>query len=93
MHMPPGRIADPEEVAALAIFLLSDACAAMTGQIIAVDGGQSVPLAALGFRWPERARADGAPVNNGTTPTLDLPNPSAHHDHINVCIFVANAII
>jgi NAD(P)-dependent dehydrogenase (short-subunit alcohol dehydrogenase family) len=44
---PSGRIAEPEEVAALAVFLLSDACAAMTGQVIAVDGGQSVPLAAL----------------------------------------------
>jgi NAD(P)-dependent dehydrogenase (short-subunit alcohol dehydrogenase family) len=47
---PSGRIAEPAEVAALAVFLLSDACAAMTGQVIAVDGGQSVPLAALGFR-------------------------------------------
>jgi enoyl-[acyl-carrier-protein] reductase (NADH) len=46
-------------VAALAVFLLSDACAAMTGQIIAVDGGQSVPLAALGIRRPAPAVAAG----------------------------------
>jgi NAD(P)-dependent dehydrogenase (short-subunit alcohol dehydrogenase family) len=56
---PSGRIAEPQEVAALAVFLLSDACAAMTGQVIAVDGGQSVPLAALGIRRPERAGAAG----------------------------------
>jgi NAD(P)-dependent dehydrogenase (short-subunit alcohol dehydrogenase family) len=56
---PSGRIAEPQEVAALAVFLLSDACAAMTGQIIAVDGGQSVPLAALGIRRPAPAVAAG----------------------------------
>ncbi len=44
---PSGRIAEPEEVAELAVFLLSDGCAAMTGQVMAVDGGQSIPLAAL----------------------------------------------
>jgi hypothetical protein len=31
----------------------------MTGQVITVDGGQSVPLAALGIRRPERAGATG----------------------------------
>jgi NAD(P)-dependent dehydrogenase (short-subunit alcohol dehydrogenase family) len=56
---PSGRIAEPQEVAALAVFLLSDACAAMTGQVITVDGGQSVPLAALGIGRPERADAAG----------------------------------
>jgi NAD(P)-dependent dehydrogenase (short-subunit alcohol dehydrogenase family) len=45
---PSGRIAEPAGIAALAVFLLSDACAAMTGQVVTVDGGQSVPLAALG---------------------------------------------
>lgn len=47
---PSGRIAEPAEIAALTVFLLSDACAAMTGQVVTVDGGQSVPLAALGMR-------------------------------------------
>src|SRR5712691_5485080 len=54
---PSGRIAEPHEVAALAVFLLSDACPAMTGQVITVDGGQSVPLAALATRQPKPARA------------------------------------
>ena len=31
LRFPSGRIAEPREVAALAVFLLSDACAAMTG--------------------------------------------------------------
>ncbi|MEV6927356.1 SDR family oxidoreductase [Dactylosporangium sp. NPDC051485] len=44
---PSGRIAEPEEVAALTVFLLSNQCGAMTGQVMAVDGGQSIPLAAL----------------------------------------------
>jgi NAD(P)-dependent dehydrogenase (short-subunit alcohol dehydrogenase family) len=56
---PSGRIAEPREVAALAVFLLSDACAAMTGQVITVDGGQSVPLAALGTRPQEPVGAAG----------------------------------
>jgi gluconate 5-dehydrogenase len=42
--IPAGRVAEPEEVAALAVFLLSDACYALTGQVIAVDGGQSATL-------------------------------------------------
>jgi NAD(P)-dependent dehydrogenase (short-subunit alcohol dehydrogenase family) len=50
---PSGRIAEPEEVARLAVFLLSDGCTAMTGQIVTVDGGQSIPLAALGRSGPQ----------------------------------------
>ncbi|MFE2734684.1 SDR family NAD(P)-dependent oxidoreductase [Streptomyces sp. NPDC059349] len=57
---PSGRIAEPEEVAALVVFLLTDACAAMTGQIMAVDGGQSVPLAALSV--PKRPVPEPAEV-------------------------------
>jgi 3-oxoacyl-[acyl-carrier protein] reductase len=37
--VPLGRIGKPEEVAALAVFLLSDAAAYITRQVIAVDGG------------------------------------------------------
>jgi len=49
---PSGRIAEPAEVAALVVFLLGEDCAAMTGQVITVDGGQTVPLAALATRGP-----------------------------------------
>lgn len=34
-----GRLGNPEEIAALAVFLGSDECQFMTGQAIAVDGG------------------------------------------------------
>lgn len=37
--VPMGRIGKSEEVAALAVFLLSDAAAYITRQVIAVDGG------------------------------------------------------
>jgi 3-oxoacyl-[acyl-carrier protein] reductase len=37
--VPLGRIGKPEEVAALAVFLLSDAASYITRQLIAVDGG------------------------------------------------------
>jgi len=38
-RIPLGRMAEPEEVAHLAAFLVSDAARYITGQIIAVDGG------------------------------------------------------
>ena len=40
-HVPMGRIGKPEEIAGLAVFLLSDSASYITRQVIAVDGGLS----------------------------------------------------
>ena len=40
--MPLQRVAEPEEIASVAVFLLSDAAAHLTGQTIAVDGGTTI---------------------------------------------------
>jgi 3-oxoacyl-[acyl-carrier protein] reductase len=41
-HIPLGRVGGPADVAALAVFLASDASAYITGQVIPVDGGLSM---------------------------------------------------
>ena len=38
---PLGRVGQPEDVAAAALFLCSDDAAFITGQVLAVDGGWS----------------------------------------------------
>jgi NAD(P)-dependent dehydrogenase (short-subunit alcohol dehydrogenase family) len=40
--VPLQRVAQPEEIASVAAFLLSDAAADLTGQTIAVDGGSTI---------------------------------------------------
>lgn len=42
LGIPLGRLASPQDQAAMAVFLASDAAAHITGQELAVDGGQSV---------------------------------------------------
>jgi NAD(P)-dependent dehydrogenase (short-subunit alcohol dehydrogenase family) len=38
---PTKRLGQPEEVGKLVVFLLSDDCSYVNGQVIAIDGGQS----------------------------------------------------
>ncbi len=38
-YHPAGRLATPEEIAAMVVFLVSDECGFMTGSIINIDGG------------------------------------------------------
>jgi NAD(P)-dependent dehydrogenase (short-subunit alcohol dehydrogenase family) len=38
-RVPLGRVGRPEDVAGAALFLVSDAAAYVTGQVLAVDGG------------------------------------------------------
>ncbi|MDX1420976.1 MAG: glucose 1-dehydrogenase [Rubricoccaceae bacterium] len=46
-NIPQGRLAEPEEVAALALYLASDASRFMTGAHLRLDGGQNVAPPAL----------------------------------------------
>ncbi len=42
-QVPIGRLGEPEEVANLALFLLSPASSYMTGQVVGVNGGELMP--------------------------------------------------
>ena len=37
-----GRFAEPEEIAAMAVYLASDESAFVTGQALAIDGGWTI---------------------------------------------------
>ena len=42
--VPLGRVGNPEDIADVAVFLLSDKARYLTGQIIAVDRGTTISL-------------------------------------------------
>ena len=42
--VPLGRVGNPEDIADVAAFLVSDKARYLTGQVIAVDGGTTISL-------------------------------------------------
>ena len=42
--VPLGRVGDPEDIADVAVFLLSDSARYLTGQVLPVDGGTTISL-------------------------------------------------
>ena len=55
-HIPMGRAGEPEEVAAIFVFLASDEAAYITGQTLYVDGGLTL---CADFRTPWSSGAEG----------------------------------
>ncbi|MFH7428947.1 SDR family oxidoreductase, partial [Pseudomonas syringae group genomosp. 7] len=41
-QIPAGRFAQPEEIAGLVVYLLSEAASMITGEYVVIDGGYSI---------------------------------------------------
>lgn len=67
---PAGRLGTPDDVAALAAFLLGDAAGYITGAEILVDGGQTI------HGYPRWFRTDYAATGGGWT-AQSLPRPAS----------------
>jgi NAD(P)-dependent dehydrogenase (short-subunit alcohol dehydrogenase family) len=69
--IPMGRSGDHRELANLAVFLLSDECAYLTGEVIAIDGGQWLNGAGTFTRYGNLSDEDWKQIRNqswkGTT--------------------------
>ena len=53
--VPLGRIAHPDEIAALAIWLCSDAASPVSGETVLIDGGAAIAFDAPPLGWSARA--------------------------------------
>jgi enoyl-[acyl-carrier protein] reductase III len=51
-QIPAGRMATPEDIAGVVAFLCTPAANMIRGQIITVDGGQTLPF--QGIQWPSK---------------------------------------
>jgi enoyl-[acyl-carrier protein] reductase III len=52
-QIPAGRMATPEDIAGVAAFLCTPAAGMIRGQVITVDGGQSLPFQGIQLSPPE----------------------------------------
>lgn len=59
-HVPSGRAATPEEIAAALLFLSSDLAAHVNGVVMPVDGGVSVTAALPDLQFGKAARTGSA---------------------------------
>ncbi len=59
--IPSGRLADPDDVATLVAFLCSDGAGHLTGQNIALDGGEDAAGPYVSMLIQQRAVRDGDP--------------------------------